>query len=324
MELYDVIIIGSGPAGLTAAIYASRAELNTLVITGSALGGQAALTHEIENYPGFPEGIAGAELTRLMQEQAKRFGAEIRMDEVTSVDLSSHPFTVTTHGGENRCKALIIATGVSPRKLGVPGEEEFIGRGVSFCATCDGFFYKDQDVAVIGGGDSAVTEAIFLTRFARKVYIVHRRDRLRATPILQRRARENERIEFVWNSVVTEVIGKDKVEGLRLKNVKTGEESTLKVDGVFVYIGQIPNTKLFEGQLELDEAGFIVTNRAMHTSVPGVFAAGDVQERVLAQVVTAAASGAIAAMEAEKFIAEMEGRAYPGREWTKGEPKSQG
>ena len=316
-ELYDVIIIGSGPAGLSAAIYAARAELKTVVFTGSSIGGQAALTDEIENYPGFPEGISGTELTQRMQEQAKRFGAEIQMDEVTAVDFKEHPFTVTTYGGEHKARTVIIATGVSPRKLEVPGEEEFIGRGVSFCATCDGFFYKDRPVAVIGGGDSAITEALFLTRFASKVYVVHRRDRLRATPILQTRAKQNERIEFVWDSVVTEVVGKDSVEGLKLRNVKTGEESFLKVDGVFVYIGQIPNTKLFEGQVELDERGYIVTDRAMHTSVPGVFAAGDVQEKVLAQVVTAAASGAIAAMEAEKFVAYLEGREYPGKEWPK-------
>jgi len=317
MEVYDVIIIGSGPAGLSAAIYAARSELRTVLFTGSSIGGQAALTDEIENYPGFPEGITGTELTQRMQEQAKRFGAEIQMDEVTAVNLKEHPFTVTTYTGDHKCKALIIATGVSPRKLGVPGEEEFIGRGVSFCATCDGFFYKGKEVAVIGGGDSAVTEALYLTRFAEKVYIVHRRDRLRAAPILQTRARQNERIKFVWDSVVTEIVGQEAVEGLKLKNVKTGEESFLKVDGVFIYIGQVPNTKLFEGQLELDERGYIVTDRAMHTSVPGVFAAGDVQERVLAQVVTAAATGAIAAMEAEKFIAYLEGREYPGKEWPK-------
>ncbi|HDN79367.1 MAG TPA: thioredoxin-disulfide reductase [Chloroflexi bacterium] len=320
MEVYDVIIIGSGPAGLAAAIYAARSELKTLLFTGNSLGGQAALTDEIENYPGFPEGIAGAELTKRMQEQARRFGAEIQMDEVTAVNLKEHPFTVTAYGGDYKCKALIIATGVSPRKLDVPGEEKFIGRGVSFCATCDGFFYKDREVAVIGGGDSAVTEAIYLTRFAKKVYLIHRRDRLRAAPVLQTRAKQNERIEFVWNSVVTEVVGKEAVEGLRLKNVRTGEESFLRVDGIFVYIGQVPNTRLFEGQLELDERGYIVTDRAMHTSVPGVFAAGDVQERVLAQVVTAAATGAIAAVEAEKFIAYLEGREYPGKEWPKAPP----
>lgn len=313
MELYDVIIIGSGPAGLSAGIYSARSALRTLIITGRAIGGQAALTAEIENYPGFPEGISGMELTRLMQEQAKKFGAEIQMDEVISVNLKDHPFTITTYSGDYRCKALIIATGVSPRKLGVPGEEEFIGRGVSFCATCDGFFYKDQEVAVVGGGDSAVKEALYLTRFARKVYIIHRRDQLRAEAIIQARARQNERIEFILNSVVNEIVGKEKVEGVRIRNLKTGDEYFLRVDGVFIYIGNTPNTSLFKGQIELDEQGYIVTDRAMHTSVPGVFAAGDVQERVLAQVVTAAASGAIAAMEAEKFIARLEGREYPGR-----------
>ncbi len=315
MELYDVIIIGSGPAGLSAAIYSARSALKTLVITGRAIGGQAAITAEIENYPGFPDGISGMELIRLMQEQAKKFGAEIQMDEVISVNLQEHPFTITTYSGDYRCKALIVATGVSPRRLGVPGEEEFIGRGVSFCATCDGFFFKDQDVAVVGGGDSAVKEALYLTRFARKVYIIHRRDQLRAEAIIQARARQNERIEFVLNSVVTEIVGKDKVEGVKIRNVVTGEESFLKVEGVFIYIGNTPNTSLFRGQLELDEQGYIVTDRAMHTNIPGVFAAGDVQEKVLAQVVTAAASGAIAAMEAEKFIAHLEGREYPGKEW---------
>ncbi len=315
MELYDVIIIGSGPAGLTAAIYSARSKLKTLVITGRAVGGQAALTAEIENYPGFPEGISGLELTRLMQEQAKKFGAEIQMDEVLSVNLKEHPFTITTYSGDYQCRALIIATGVSPRKLGVPGEEEFVGRGVSFCATCDGFFYQGKEVAVVGGGDSALKEALFLTRFARKVYIIHRRDQFRAEAIIQERARQNERIEFILNSVVTEIVGKEKVEGVKIRNLKTGEESFLKVDGVFVYIGNVPNTSLFQGQIELDEQGYIVTDRAMHTSVPGVFAAGDVQEKVLAQVVTAAASGAIAAMEAEKYIAHLEGKEYPGKEW---------
>jgi len=305
-----LIIIGLGPAGLSAAIYAARARLQPLVI-GRALGGQAALTERIENYPGFPEGIQGMELARLMQEQAEHFGAEIKMDEVKEVKFSSSPFIVRTYDREYQTKALIIATGASPRKLKVPGEEELTGKGVSYCATCDGFFYRDRTVAVIGGGNAAIDDALFLTKFARQVHVVHRRNRLRADRILQERAFANKKIKFVWDSVVTEILGQEKVTGLALKNVKSGERTELAVDGVFVAIGQIPNTELFKGQLELDEKGYIVTDRAMHTSVEGVFAAGDVQERVLQQVATAVGTGAIAAMEAEKFIAALEGRAYP-------------
>ncbi|MEA3459929.1 MAG: thioredoxin-disulfide reductase [Chloroflexota bacterium] len=306
----ELTIIGLGPAGLSAAIYAARAGLKPLAI-GSALGGQAALTEKIENYPGFPQGIKGLELARLMQEQAERFGAEIEIDEVKEVTLSSPPFLVKTYGSEHEAKALIIATGTSPRKLGVPGEAELIGKGVSYCATCDGFFYRDRTVAVVGGGNAALEEALFLTKFAKRVYVIHRRHRLRADRILQERAFANEKMEFMWDSMVTEVLGHDRVDGVALRNVKTGEGQGLALDGVFVAIGQTPNTGLFEGQLELDERGFIVTDRAMHTSVEGVFAAGDVQERNLQQVATAVGTGAIAAMEAEKFIAALEGRAYP-------------
>ena len=311
----EIVIIGSGPAGLTAAIYAGRSQLSPLLITGNAPGGQAASTSEVENYPGFPNGIAGGELTQLMQQQAERFGARLEMDEVLEVNLRQHPFTIKTYGNTYNAKTLIIATGVSPRLLGVPGEAKFKGRGVSYCATCDGFFYKDKTVVVVGGGDAAVEEAIFLTRFASKVYIVHRRDQLRAQKIIQERAFKNDKIEFVWNSVVTEVLGDEKVTGVRVKDVKTNEETVIAADGMFTYIGNVPNTKLFEGQLELDERGYIVTDRQMHTSVPGVFAAGDVQERTLKQIATAVGTGAIAAMEAEKFIAEMEDRAYPERQW---------
>ncbi|MBM4430890.1 MAG: thioredoxin-disulfide reductase [Chloroflexi bacterium] len=310
----QVVIIGSGPAGLTAALYTARSQLSPLLITGSTLGGQAASSSEIENYPGFPEGISGMELTQLMQKQAERFGARVEMDEVTEVNLRQHPFSIKTYGAEYQTKTLIIASGVSPRLLGVPGEERFKGRGVSYCATCDGFFYRDKAVAVVGGGDAAVGEAIYLTRFAKKVYIIHRRDELRAQKIVQERALQNEKIEMVWNSVVTAVLGQEQVSSLSVKNVKTGEESTLSVDGMFSYIGSIPNTQLFDGQLQLDEQGYIVTNRAMHTSVPGVFAAGDVQERILKQVSTAVGSGAMAAMQAEKFIAELEGHTYPERQ----------
>lgn len=308
-----LIIVGSGPAGWTAGIYAGRAQLEPLLITGTAVGGQMALTSEVENYPGFPQGISGQELNQLMQQQAEHFDTKVRMDEVTAVELSNHPFKVTTYGDEYEAKALVIATGASPRKLEVPGEAEFTGRGVSYCATCDGFFYQDRQVVVVGGGDSAVEEALFLTKFASQVYVVHRRNRLRAEKVFQERAFRNEKIEFVWDSVVTEILGDGSVTGVRLKNVKTEGESTLEADGVFIYIGVIPNTGFLKGQLELDDRGYIVTDRQGHTSVPGVFAAGDVQERVLKQVSTAVGSGAMAAMEAEKFIAESEDRTYPER-----------
>lgn len=310
----NIVIIGSGPAGLTAGIYAGRAMLNPLLIAGQAMGGQAASTDEIENYPGFPEGISGPELAQLFQRQAEKFGTRIEYDTVTSVDFSKHPFKITTYGGEIEAKAVIVCTGVSPRKMGVPGEKELAGRGVSYCATCDGFFYRDKVVAVVGGGDAAVEEGLFLTRFARQVHLIHRRNRLRANASAQKRAEQSDKMNFVWNSVVTEIIGGERVTGIKLQNVETGEESVLPVDGVFTYIGQVPKTDLFQGQLEMDEGGFIVTDRRMHTSVPGVYAAGDVQDHVLAQVVTAAGSGAIAAMEAERFLAELEGEAYPERE----------
>jgi len=312
-DMEKLIIIGSGPAGLTAGIYAGRAQLSPLLVTGSALGGQMALTSEIENYPGFPQGISGQELTQLMQQQAERFGTKVQMDEVTAVELSTHPFKVTTYGKGYEAKALIIATGTSPRKLGVPGEAEFTGRGVSYCATCDGFFYRDRQVVVVGGGDAAIEDAIFLTKFANRVYVVHRRNRLRAEKVFQERAFRNEKIDFVWDSVVREILGDGSVTGVRLRNVKTEEESVLETDGVFIYVGSIPNTGFLEGQLELDDRGYIVTDRRCHTSVPGVFAAGDVQERVLKQISTAVGSGAMAAMEAQKFIAELEDRAYPER-----------
>lgn len=311
--MYDVIILGSGPAGLTAAIYTARARLSTLVLAGSALGGQVALTDRVENYPGFPEGISGAELARRMQEQAEHFGARVEMDEATAVDLSRHPFRITTYGGEREARALIIATGASPRKLGVPGEKEFTGRGVSYCATCDGFFYRGKEVAVVGGGNSAVEEGLFLTRFVERVYLIHRRDRLRADAIVQERALANEKFTFLWDSVVTEILGEQAVSGVRVRHLKTREERVLPVSGVFIYIGMVPNTQFLQGQVRLNEWGYIVTDAAQHTSVPGVFAAGDVQELYLPQVATAVGSGARAAMEAEKFIAELEQRAYPER-----------
>lgn len=314
MDVHDLMIIGSGPAALSAAIYASRANLSPLLISGSDVGGYMALTDRVENYPGFPEGIGGFELAQLMQRQAEHFGARILMDEVTLVDLSTRPFKVKTYGGEYQASALIIATGTANRKLEVRGEEEFTGRGVSFCATCDGYFYRDQRVVVVGGGDAAVKEAVFLTKFASTVHVIHRRDRLRAERIVQDMAMSNEKIHFIWDTAVTEIMGDGGVTGVRLKNLKTGEESALDTEGVFIFVGTVPNTELFKGQLELDEAGYIVTDERQQTSVEGVFAAGDVQERIARQIATAVGSGARAAMQAEEFIARLEGRAYPDRD----------
>jgi thioredoxin reductase (NADPH) len=311
--MQKVIIIGSGPAGLTAGIYAGRAQLEPLLIAGNLLGGQPTLTHVVENYSGFPESISGQELAQLMQSQAERFGARILQDEVTGVALSNHSLEVRTWDESYQAQALIIATGVSPRKLGVLGEEEFAGRGVSYCAVCDGFFYQDSRVAVVGGGDAAVKEAIFLTRFAKQVTVIHHRNRLRATQVLQQRAFANERIEFLWDSVARGIVGQQDVTGVRVENVKSGEFSLVPVDGIFIYVGSTPNTKFLKGELELDEQGYIVADERGHTSRRGVFIAGDVRKGVLKQVATAVGSGAVAAMEAEEYIAELEGRSYPPR-----------
>ena len=302
----DLVIIGGGPAGFTAALYAARAMLSPLVLLGQAVGGQAATTEVLENYPGFPEGVGGMALAQSMQAQAENFGARMQLEEVTAVDFAVRPFRLTTWSGELQARSVVVATGASPRKLGVPGEEKFIGRGVSFCATCDGYFYKDKDVVVVGGGDSAIEESLFLTKFARTVTVVHRRDELRAGKLYQQRAFANPKIQFEWNSVVEEVLGGDTVTGVRLRNVKTDEERLLKADGVFLYVGLVPNTQLFAGKLELDERGYIVTDKSQRTNVAGVFAAGDVQDPLYRQVVIAAGAGAIAAMEAERFLAESE------------------
>jgi thioredoxin reductase (NADPH) len=309
----DVVILGAGPAGLTAAIYAARANLAPVVVTGPLFGGQLALTTEVENFPGFPDGILGPELMDLMKRQAERFGAEVRIGEVTEVALTRDPLRITVNGEILETKSLIIATGASARLLGVPGEAEFFGRGVSTCATCDGFFYRGKNVVVVGGGDSAVEEGTFLTRYASKVYVVHRRDRLRASQILQDRALKNDKIAFIWDSVVDEIIGdQDKgVTATHLRNVKTEAEEDLPIDGVFIAIGHVPNTKLFEGQLKLDEQGYIVTDSRMHTNLKGVFACGDCQDYIYRQAITAAGTGCMAAMEVEKFLAEVEERAYP-------------
>ncbi|MCL6472975.1 MAG: thioredoxin-disulfide reductase [Firmicutes bacterium] len=299
---YDVIIIGGGPAGLTAGIYVARSLLKVKLFEKEGIGGQATLTDEIENFPGFPNGISGFELTDKMREQAERFGVEIGYAEVTSVDFSRPVKKVITTDGEYEAKAIIITTGVRPTKLDVPGAAEFTGRGISYCATCDGPFFRDKNVMVLGGGNSAVEEAIYLTRFASKVTIVHRRDELRADKILQERARKNEKIDFILDSVIAGVSGDGMVSGATIKNVKTGETTEVPVDGIFVFIGNLPNTEIFKGKIELDEKGYIVADNNLMTSVPGVFAAGDVRNNPLKQVVTAAGEGALAAVSAEKYI----------------------
>lgn len=312
MTVESVIIIGSGPAGMTAAIYTGRANLSPLVLTGSMVGGQPSITNEIENYPGFPEGTTGAELVDRVHRQAERFGARMEYDEVVDADLRVHPFRIKTYGKEFQAKALIVASGASSRKMGVPGEVELIGHGVSYCGTCDGFFFRGREIVVVGGGDSALEEALFLTRFASRVRLIHRRDQLRAGYVLQERARRNEKIEFIWNSIVTQVNGTGEVESVMLKNVVTGEESVLPTEGVFVFIGHTPNSEIFRGQLDMDENGYIVTDKLTHTNVRGVFAAGEVADPVFRQNVTSAAEGARAAIEANKWLAELEDRAYPG------------
>ena len=291
-----VLILGSGPAGLSAALYAARAETQPLVITGMELGGQAALTHTIENYPGFPEGVGGSQLGELFQKQAERFGARVEFDTATAVDLSSHPFKVTTYNRTYLAETLIITTGASPNKLKVPGEDTLTGKGVSWCATCDGWFFKDRDVVVVGGGDSAMEEGIFLTRY----------DTLRAGAILQNRAFANPKMKFIWNSVISDMRGDGAVKAVGLRNVITGEESEYPTDGVFIFIGHTPNTQLFKGQLEMDEGGYIKTNMLMETSVPGVYAAGEAADPNFRQVITSAGMGAAAAMQAVKYLEKHE------------------
>jgi thioredoxin reductase (NADPH) len=302
-----VLILGSGPAGLSAALYAARAELEPLVLTGTALGGQASLTHIIENYPGFPEGVGGVQLGELFQKQAERFGARFEFDLAKEVDLSERPFRVRTDNGAlYLAETLIITTGASPNHLNVPGEELLTGRGVSYCGTCDGWFFKDRKVVVVGGGDSALEEGIFLTRFASSVTIVHRRDQFRAGAILQRRASQNPKINYIFDTVVTEIAGDGKVESVRLQNVNTGEQSDFPADGVFIFIGHTPNTWLFSGQIEMDSNGYIVTDNMMQTNIPGVFAAGEVNDPHFRQVVTSAGMGAAAAIQATRFLEESE------------------
>ncbi len=305
-EHRSVVIIGTGPAGLTAALYAARANLRPLVIKGPEPGGQLTTTTDVENYPGFPQGIQGPELMRLFEEQAARFGAELRWGLVTAVDFSHRPFRLLVDERQPLlADAVIIATGASAKYLGLENERRLIGRGVSACATCDGAFFNGQEVAVVGGGDTAMEEALFLTRFARRVYVIHRRDQLRASKIMQERALAHPKITFIWNTVVDDVLGDKVVEGLRVRNVKTGDTGILPVTGLFVAIGHTPNTKIFRGWLEMDELGYIkVRPFSTATSVPGVFACGDVQDRVYRQAVTAAGTGCMAAIDAERWLAE--------------------
>ncbi|HIE56672.1 MAG TPA: thioredoxin-disulfide reductase [Anaerolineales bacterium] len=297
-----MLIVGSGPAGLAAALYAARANLDPLVLSGMDLGGQVSITHMVENYPGFPMGIEGPKLVENFQKQAERFGARLEFDTATEVDLSSRPFRVKTWGGEYLADTLVLATGATPRHLNIPGEEEFVGRGVSYCATCDGHFFQDREVIVVGGGDSALEEGLFLTRYASSVKIIHRRNELRAGAVLQKRAMANPKVEFIWDTVLTAIEGEDIVQSVGLKNVKTGEESSLATDGVFIFIGHIPNTELFQGQLEMDDNGYLVVDRYMQTSVSGVFAAGEVADSHFRQVITSAGMGAAAAMQAIHFL----------------------
>ena len=300
----DVIIIGSGPAGLTAAVYTARAGLKPLVIEGLQPGGQLTITSEVENYPGFPEGIQGPQLMDQMRAQAERFGSEHDYDLVTKVDFSTRPFKVWVGETLHEAKTVILSTGASARWMGLDAEQRLQGRGVSACATCDGFFFRDQEIAVVGGGDSALEEAIFLTRFASKVTLIHRRDEFRGSKIMQARVLENDKIDVAWNSVVDDILGDEGVTGLRLKDTKTGALRELNVTGVFMAIGHVPNTDVFKGQVDLDEQGYVVVKQHTETNVPGVFAAGDVVDKRYRQAITAAGKGCAAALDAEKFLAE--------------------
>ncbi len=301
-----VLVLGSGPAGLSAALYAARAELEPIVLTGMQLGGQAALTHTIENYPGFPEGVGGAQLGELFQKQAENFGTKVEFNMAHEVDLSQRPFTVKTDDGDYKAETLIVTTGANPNHLEIPGEVELTGRGVSYCATCDGWFFKDKRVVIVGGGDSAFEEALFITRYASSVTLIHRREEFRAGAILQNRAKEHPKMNFILDTVVTEVVGTDKLTALKLKNVKTGQESTFETDGLFIFIGHTPNSQMFKGQLEMSDLGYVLVNDKMETSDEGVYAAGEIADPHFRQVITSAGMGAAAAIQATKFLEEKE------------------
>ncbi len=303
-KLYDVIIIGSGPAGFTAGVYTSRAKLKTLIISGSLPGGQLMTTSEVENYPGFPNGIFGPELMMNMRQQAERFGTTIIDDEVLKVDFRNRPFLISTLSESYEGRAILLCTGASPRKLGIDGEQEFGGRGVSYCATCDGPFFKGEEIAVIGGGDTALEEATFLTKFGKSVKLIHRRDTLRASKILQEKAFENSKIEFIWNHVASKINGTKKIESVDIKNLTTGKIQNLSVGGLFVAIGHEPNTSIFKDQLELDDKGYVIIKDNTRTSIDGVFAAGDVHDYRYRQAVTAAGFGCMAALDVEKWLGE--------------------
>jgi thioredoxin reductase (NADPH) len=303
-RMRQLIILGSGPAGLTAAVYAARAHLKPLVIEGHEAGGQLTLTTAVENYPGFPDGVLGPDLIKAMRSQAERFGAEFRQGDAAAADLRQRPFRLTIDGAVEECRALIIATGASAKLLGLEAERKLMGHGVSTCATCDGFFFQDQEVLVVGGGDSALEEAIFLTKFATRVTVIHRRDKLRASKIMQEKAFKNPKIEFVWDSTLQDILDANaqKVTLVHIRNLKTGAITERRADGIFVAIGHTPNTQIFRESLEMDAVGYLKTHDGTKTSVPGVFAAGDVQDHVYRQAITAAGSGCMAAIDAERFL----------------------
>jgi thioredoxin reductase (NADPH) len=305
-EIYEVIIIGGGPGGLTAGLYTSRARLRTLLIESALFGGQMTTTELIENYPGFPQGVPGDELSRLMEDQAKKFGMETAAQEVVKVSLEGDVKVIQTYESTYRCEALIVSTGTEYRKLGVPGEKEFAGKGVSYCATCDGAFFRDSQIVVVGGGDSALTEALFLTKFARELTIIHRRDALRGTKIYQEKALANPKIKFLWNSIVQEIKGDSTVRSINVKNVKTGEIKEIETEGVFLFVGLIPKTQFLKGIVQMDEAGYILTNEDCETSAKGIFAVGDCRKKLLRQIATAVGDGATAAFAAEKFLESKE------------------